>query len=427
MAGNLHPTLLVVAGVSGTGKSTFGSELAKRLDVPFLDGDDLHPPSNIEKMKSGVPLDDSDREPWLHVIRAKAIEIVERPSSRKSPPPVIVIACSALKRKYRDLLRGPPEIDTGLSKAAVSNFRVDFIYRKHSSIAFPSSEDRSDFRSFLSPKVKGQPELIRQRLEDREDHFVGSSILASQLATLQEPDPDQENSNHSKTIVIPLSSDDHQPRSVVEMVNEALQELANSTRLPIVQSQIPIQLPTLQSLLDSESAQLKDVLALLFEVSDSIEHKLIPILREEIQEKSPNSYSELIDHCQHIVENRFSCDEQVNFLASHPRIGEVKGLSKFSSKEQGNQTDPAILARLKELNMLYEQTYPGLRYVTFVNGRSRAEIVKEMEDLLTKEERPTTEVHLQDKEWQAELKRGIGDVFKIAQSRLKSMTEASSS
>ncbi|KAA1126167.1 hypothetical protein PGTUg99_005597 [Puccinia graminis f. sp. tritici] len=131
------------------------------------------------------------------------------------------------------------------------------------------------------------------------------------------------------------------------MVNEALQELANSTRLPIVQSQIPIQLPTLQSLLDSESAQLKDVLALLFEVSDSIEHKLIPILREEIQEKSPNSYSELIDHCQHIVENRFSCDEQVNFLASHPRIGEVKGLSKFSSKEQGNQTDPAILARLK--------------------------------------------------------------------------------
>ncbi|KAA1126166.1 hypothetical protein PGTUg99_005536 [Puccinia graminis f. sp. tritici] len=59
MAGNLHPTLLVVAGVSGTGKSTFGSELAKRLDVPFLDGDDLHPPSNIEKMKSGVPLDDS--------------------------------------------------------------------------------------------------------------------------------------------------------------------------------------------------------------------------------------------------------------------------------------------------------------------------------------------------------------------------------
>ncbi|EFP90861.2 uncharacterized protein PGTG_17060 [Puccinia graminis f. sp. tritici CRL 75-36-700-3] len=403
MAGNLHPTLLVVAGVSGTGKSTFGSELAKRLDVPFLDGDDLHPPSNIEKMKSGVPLDDSDREPWLHVIRAKAIEIVERPSSRKSPPPVIVIACSALKRKYRDLLRGPPEIDAGLSQAAVSNCQVDFIY------------------------LKGQPELIRQRLEDREDHFVGSSILASQLATLQEPDPDQENSNHSKTIVIPLSSDDHQPRSVVEMVNEALQELANSTRLPIVRSQIPIQLPTLQSLLDSESAQLKDVLALLFEVSDSIEHKLIPVLREEIQEKSPNSYSELIDHCQHIVENRFSCDEQVNFLASHPRIGELKGLSKFSSKEQGNQTDPAILARLEELNILYEQTYPGLRYVTFVNGRSRAEIVKEMEDLLTKEERPTTEVHLQDKEWQAELKRGIGDVFKIAQSRLKSMTEASSS
>ncbi|KAA1132429.1 hypothetical protein PGTUg99_007001 [Puccinia graminis f. sp. tritici] len=77
--------------------------------------------------------------------------------------------------------------------------------------------------------------------------------------------------------------------------------------------------------------------------------------------------------------------------------------------------------------MLYEQTYPGLRYVTFVNGRSRAEIVKEMEDLLIKEDRSTTEVHLQDKEWQAELKRGIGDVFKIAQSRLESMTEASSS
>jgi hypothetical protein len=195
--------------------------------------------------------------------------------------------------------------------------------------------------------VKGHPELIRQRLANRENHFVGSSILASQLATLQEPDPDQENSNHSKTIVIPLSCENHQPRSVEEMVNEALRELGRTTRLAIVQSQKPIQLPALQSLLVSESGQLKDVLALLFEVSDSIEHKLIPILREESHNKSPNSYSELIDHCQHIVETRFSCDEQLNFLASHPRIGEVKGLSKFSSKEQGNQTDPAILARLK--------------------------------------------------------------------------------
>ncbi|WAQ80673.1 hypothetical protein PtA15_1A11 [Puccinia triticina] len=412
MAENVQQTLLVVGGVSGSGKSTFGVELARRLNIPFLDGDDLHPPSNIEKMKSGKPLDDFDREPWLDNIRTKALEMIEHLKSfgqsdhKDGQPLAIVIACSALKRRYRDMLRGFSASAKNVSKTAQSDCQVHFIH------------------------LSGDPELIRKRLQDRKNHFVGSDILASQLDTLQEPDPGQENSPQSQIFTISLSFDDCQPKSVEEMVNEAMQELADKTGLPMPElaqfrQQSPVQLPSLQTLFDPEPGQLQDVLALLFEVSDSIENKLIPILRENLQNKLPNSYSELIDHCQDIVENRFDRDEQVNFLGSHPRIGAVKGLSKLSSKEQGNQADPAVLNRLAELNALYEKLYPGLRYVTFVNGRSRAEIVEEMEDLITKDAAPTPAVHLQDKNWQAELKRGIRDVFQIANSRLKSITESS--
>ncbi|PLW11142.1 hypothetical protein PCANC_12955 [Puccinia coronata f. sp. avenae] len=409
-----HSTLLVVAGVSGSGKSTFGLQLARRLNVPFLDGDDLHPQSNIEKMKSGVPLEDSDREPWLYRIRTNALEMLlppsitsEQPIRSGKQPHTMVVACSALKRKYRDMLRGSLDLEneTTKSTADLPNVNVDFIY------------------------LKGDPELIMQRLHNRKNHFLGSNMLASQFDTLQEPDPSQENSNRSKTIIIPLSLASHQPRSLEEMVDEALQKLASRAGFPTDAIQIATKssthLPSIPALFDSEPSRLLEVLALLFEVSDSIENKLIPILREKIREGCLKSYSELIDRCEDIVENQFGYDDQVNFLGSHPRIGEVKGLSKLSSNEQGNQTDPRILARLEELNMMYEKVYTGLRYVTFVNGRSRGEIVEEMEALLFKQDATlTTEFHQQDHQWKAELKRGIADVFKIAHSRLSSITPA---
>ncbi|MEQ6900275.1 gluconokinase [Nocardioides sp. YIM 152588] len=91
------PPLLVVMGVSGSGKSTVGAALAGRLGVPFADGDDLHPPANIAKMAAGVPLDDADRGPWLDAVGAWLAA---------HDGTGAVIACSALKRVYRDRLRG---------------------------------------------------------------------------------------------------------------------------------------------------------------------------------------------------------------------------------------------------------------------------------------------------------------------------------
>ena len=87
----------IVSGVSGSGKSTVGSELARELGVPFLDGDELHPPANIAKMAAGHPLDDADRAPWLAALAARISAMAQVRGG--------VIACSALKRSYRDVLR----------------------------------------------------------------------------------------------------------------------------------------------------------------------------------------------------------------------------------------------------------------------------------------------------------------------------------
>jgi len=88
---------VVVMGVQGIGKSTIGRLLAQRLDVPFVDGDRLHPPQNVERMAAGIPLDDEAREPWLHLVGETLAE--HRDSGG------VVVACSALKRRYRDILR----------------------------------------------------------------------------------------------------------------------------------------------------------------------------------------------------------------------------------------------------------------------------------------------------------------------------------
>ncbi|KAK0195034.1 hypothetical protein F5146DRAFT_269530 [Armillaria mellea] len=97
-----QPVIIIAMGVSGTGKSTLGSALAESLGLPFVDGDDLHPAANIAKMSSGQPLTDADREPWLALIRETGVEKVP-----------VVMACSALKRHYRDILRGKDGIREG--------------------------------------------------------------------------------------------------------------------------------------------------------------------------------------------------------------------------------------------------------------------------------------------------------------------------
>lgn len=129
---------VVVMGVAGCGKSTVGAAVAERLGAEFLDGDSLHPQSNIDKMASGTPLNDQDRAPWL-------AEIGTRFAASNS---ALVIACSALKRSYRDIIRsGDPS--------------VVFVH------------------------LQGARELLSERMNARPGHFMPASLLDSQLATLE--------------------------------------------------------------------------------------------------------------------------------------------------------------------------------------------------------------------------------------------------
>lgn len=131
--------IVVVMGVTGCGKSTVGALLAQRLGCPFLDGDDFHPPANVEKMRAGVPLTDADRLPWLEMLNAK---LRERPAA--------VLACSALKESYRRVLaRG------------IADF-----YLVH---------------------LAGSLELIRLRLAARQHRYMPASLLESQFAALEPP------------------------------------------------------------------------------------------------------------------------------------------------------------------------------------------------------------------------------------------------
>jgi len=140
---------VVIMGPSGSGKSTLGLALAQHLSWDFIDGDGLHPPGNVAKMAAGLPLDDTDREPFL---RAVAQAIRERPGP-------CVVACSALKRQYRDLLR---------------------------EIVDPASPNEL---LFVLPRAKRA--TLAARLAGRRGHFMPESLLDSQLATLEEPTGDE--------------------------------------------------------------------------------------------------------------------------------------------------------------------------------------------------------------------------------------------
>lgn len=134
--------VIILVGVSGSGKTTVGRLLARNLGWQFFEGDDFHSPASTAKMRDGIALTDLDRWPWLSAIRAQMQEVLAQGQHA-------VFACSALKRAYRDFLR----LDG-----------VQFIY------------------------LKGDYELIRQRLERRKGHFFGARLLASQFDTLEEPE-----------------------------------------------------------------------------------------------------------------------------------------------------------------------------------------------------------------------------------------------
>lgn len=184
---------------------------------------------------------------------------------------------------------------------------------------------------------------------------------------------------------------------------------------------------------DAEQA-LKDVLIALFEHSDVLAQHLLPELLAAQRDKPsvyrPSDIESVLGRSMGIIQ-RWDPELQAQFVGGHPRIGETKNLSVLSSKEQSGGTSqptpPDVLARLAHLNACYERVYPGLRYITFVNGRSRAVIAEEIEDKLRithslSPDQPSVErfepVEKYSHVWRQELDRAVEDVGQIAQSRL---------
>lgn len=132
-------------GVSGSGKTTVGRCLADVLNWCFIEGDDLHPHSNVAKMSQGLPLTDRDREPWLTCLRDRIVELQQQDKSA-------IVTCSALKHSYRQILRPNP------------HEAIQFVY------------------------LKSSASLLRSRLHQRQGHFMKAGMLQSQIAALQEPD-----------------------------------------------------------------------------------------------------------------------------------------------------------------------------------------------------------------------------------------------
>ncbi len=135
--------IVVLMGVAGSGKSTIGRALAARTGWPFHEGDAFHPPGNVAKMACGVALSDGDRAPWLAALRRLIDDMLRRGEHG-------ILACSALKQSYRDLL-----------------------------------QDGRDGVRFVH--LKGDPDLLQRRLQARTGHFMPPALLASQLVTLEEP------------------------------------------------------------------------------------------------------------------------------------------------------------------------------------------------------------------------------------------------
>lgn len=161
-------------GVAGSGKTTMGMALAEKWQAPFLDADDVHAPEALEKLRQSIPLTDEDRWPWLDRVRVEAEKLCAQ-----SPSSSVVVACSALRRVYRDILR------------ASSVMQVLFVY-----MDLDATE-------------------LQQRLEHRVGHFMKVDMLASQLQTLEVPDPREE----TDTIVVPVMPGAY-PSVIMEKIME---------------------------------------------------------------------------------------------------------------------------------------------------------------------------------------------------------------
>ncbi|KAF2733202.1 carbohydrate kinase [Polyplosphaeria fusca] len=150
-----HHRILIVTGPAGCGKSTVGKYLADTYGYDYLEGDEFHPPANIEKMASNIPLDDADRWDWLILLRDQAL------ASLKKGANGVVVTCSALKKKYRDVIRLARLYDED------PNAAVHFIY------------------------LRANRETLLARVGARKGHYMKDTMVISQLAALEEPDKDE--------------------------------------------------------------------------------------------------------------------------------------------------------------------------------------------------------------------------------------------
>jgi gluconokinase len=158
--------IIILMGVSGSGKTTIGARLAQVLGWPFYDGDQFHSPANVAKMQQGMPLTDEDRWPWLQALRAHIETCIHQGVS-------VVLACSALKQAYREYL-------------IIDEAAVKLVY------------------------LKGDYDLIYERLAQRQGHFMPPGLLASQFAALEEPE---------QGVVVDIV---HPPETIVALIREQL-------------------------------------------------------------------------------------------------------------------------------------------------------------------------------------------------------------
>jgi len=159
--------IILLMGVSGSGKTTIGQRLAQELGWPFYDGDQFHPPANVARMQQGMPLTDEDRWPWLQALRAHIETCIHQGVSA-------VLACSALKQAYREYL-------------VINETEVKVVY------------------------LKGNYDLIHERLAQRRGHFMPPGLLASQFVALEEPE---------RGVVVDIV---HPPETIVALIREQLE------------------------------------------------------------------------------------------------------------------------------------------------------------------------------------------------------------
>ncbi|KAG9246317.1 thermoresistant glucokinase family carbohydrate kinase [Calycina marina] len=188
--GNAQPAapsrhIWLVTGPAGCGKSTIAKFLSESLKLPFLEGDEFHPKANVEKMAAGKPLNDADRWDWLGILREAGVRELERDSQG------VVITCSALKRKYRDVIR--------VAQVYHPDVKLHFIY------------------------LHAPEEVLVKRVAARENHYMGASMVHSQFEDLEEPVPEEKD-----VIKVDVSG------SLAEIEKEALAKAEGAVRQGLV-------------------------------------------------------------------------------------------------------------------------------------------------------------------------------------------------